>query len=201
MKVESRIHGNVNVWFGGGDTHVPLWYDGPYPTRRRRTNNGSGSPWMRLLAKSSRFTCEIGVTRVGRSSGTIFRWVYRAQATFHTDQYAVYQGVIPAGAALEPSPRTPGKPITSSVSITPYGSDVSRLVRETLSFSKTLSKPYRRYQVFHLSLQSHQKSSITCVALPTVFHRKSEMVALMSTVGTGQGVWTVSELAWVEGYG
>jgi len=33
LKVESHIHGNVNVWFGGGDTHVPLWYDGLYPTR------------------------------------------------------------------------------------------------------------------------------------------------------------------------
>jgi hypothetical protein len=31
--MESHIHGNVNVWFGGGDTHVPSGYDGLYPTK------------------------------------------------------------------------------------------------------------------------------------------------------------------------
>ena len=36
---------------------------------------------------------------------------------------------------------------------------------------------------------------------PTIFHRQSEMIALMSVVGTGPAVWTVSELAWVEGHG
>ena len=35
LKVESHIHGNVNVWFGGGDTRVPTRYDGLYPTALR----------------------------------------------------------------------------------------------------------------------------------------------------------------------
>jgi hypothetical protein len=34
--MESHIHGNVNVWFGGGDTHVPTGYDGLYPTRKSK---------------------------------------------------------------------------------------------------------------------------------------------------------------------
>ena len=34
--MESHIHGNVNVWLGGGDTHVPTGYDGLYPTVRKK---------------------------------------------------------------------------------------------------------------------------------------------------------------------
>jgi hypothetical protein len=44
LKVESHIHGNVNVWFGGGDTHVPHGYDGLYPTPGKVIRAGSGMP-------------------------------------------------------------------------------------------------------------------------------------------------------------
>jgi insertion element IS1 protein InsB len=44
-------------------------------------------------------------------------WVYREQATFHTDQDDAYTGVIPA-EGTKPSRSTPGKPIISSASIT-----------------------------------------------------------------------------------
>jgi hypothetical protein len=48
--------------------------------------------------------------------------VYREQATFYTDQYEVYTGVIPAAQHKAITKKKPGKPITSSVSITPYDS-------------------------------------------------------------------------------
>src|SRR5215217_6446027 len=65
-------------------------------------------------------------------------WVYREQATFHTDQYAAYSGVIPAERY---------KAITTHARKTNYierfnntlRQRVSRLVRKTLSFSKKLA--------------------------------------------------------------
>jgi hypothetical protein len=42
--------------------------------KRKRTNNGSGSPWMRPPARSLRFMSGIGVARVARSSGRRCRW-------------------------------------------------------------------------------------------------------------------------------
>src|SRR5215475_6844034 len=64
--------------------------------------------------------------------------VSREQATFHTDQYAVYQGVIPAAQH---------RAITKNARKTNHierfkntlRQRVSRLVRETLSFSKQLA--------------------------------------------------------------
>ena len=64
--------------------------------------------------------------------------VYRIQATFYTDQYAVYKGVIPAAQH---------KAITKHARKTNHierfnntlRQRVSRLVRETLSFSKKLA--------------------------------------------------------------
>ena len=64
--------------------------------------------------------------------------VYREQATFHTDQYAVYKGVIPAEQH---------KAITKHARKTNHierfnntlRQRVSRLVRDTLSFSKKLA--------------------------------------------------------------
>src|SRR4029434_5452359 len=47
--------------------------------------------------------------------------VYREQATFYTNQYAVYTGIIPA-ANTKPSRSKRGKPTTSSVSTTRCGS-------------------------------------------------------------------------------
>ena len=78
----------------------------------------------------------------GRASGkelwTNIPTVYREQATFHTDQYAVYKGVIPAEQH---------KAITKHARKTNYierfnntlRQRVSRLVRDTLSFSKKLA--------------------------------------------------------------
>ena len=65
-------------------------------------------------------------------------WVYRAQATCHTDQYTASSGVIPA---------KPQKAITKHARRTNHierfnntlRQRVSRLVRETLSFSKKLA--------------------------------------------------------------
>ncbi len=64
--------------------------------------------------------------------------VYREQATFHTDQYDTYHGVIPADRH---------KAITKKARKTNHiecfnntlRQRVSRLVRETLSFSKKLA--------------------------------------------------------------
>jgi insertion element IS1 protein InsB len=64
--------------------------------------------------------------------------VYRAQATFHTDPYEVYQGVIPAEqhrAMTKKARKT--NPIARFKNT--LRQRVSRLVRETLSFSKTLA--------------------------------------------------------------
>ena len=63
---------------------------------------------------------------------------YRAQATFHTDQYAVYKGIIPAAQH-----RAITKHARKTNHIERFNNTlrqrVSRLVRETLSFSKTLA--------------------------------------------------------------
>ena len=63
--------------------------------------------------------------------------VYREQATFHTDQYAVYKGVIPPRQH-----RAITKYARKTNPIERFNNTlrqrVSRLVRETLSFSKKL---------------------------------------------------------------
>ena len=64
--------------------------------------------------------------------------VYREQATFHTDQYEVYKGVIPAAkhrAITKHAHKT--NPIERFNNT--LRQRVSRLVRETLSFSKQLA--------------------------------------------------------------
>ena len=64
--------------------------------------------------------------------------VYRDHATFHTDQYAVYQGVIPAAQH-----RAITKKARKTNHIERFNTTlrqrVSHLVRETRSFSKTLA--------------------------------------------------------------
>src|SRR6266516_2847024 len=64
--------------------------------------------------------------------------VYREQATFHTDQYEVYKGVIPAEQH-----RAITKKARKTNHIERFNNTlrqrVSRLVRETLSFSKKLA--------------------------------------------------------------
>ena len=64
--------------------------------------------------------------------------MYREQATFHTDQYEVYKGVIPAAQH-----RAITKKARKTNHIERFNNTlrqrVSRLVRETLSFSKKLA--------------------------------------------------------------
>src|SRR6266851_4448827 len=79
--------------------------------------------------------------------------VYREQTTFHTDQYDAYTGVIPAERH---------KAITQQARKTNHierfnntlRQRVSRLVRETLSFSKTLANHIGaiKYFICHYNL-------------------------------------------------
>jgi len=78
---------------------------------------------------------------------------HRAQATFHTDQYAVYKGVIPARQH-----RAITKHARKTNHIERFNNTlrqrVSRLVRETLSFSKKLANHIGaiRYFICHYNL-------------------------------------------------
>jgi insertion element IS1 protein InsB len=79
--------------------------------------------------------------------------VYREQATFHTDQYNVYKGVIPAEQQ-----RAITKKARKTNHIERFNNTlrqrVSRLVRETLSFSKTLANHIGaiKYFICHYNL-------------------------------------------------
>jgi insertion element IS1 protein InsB len=80
--------------------------------------------------------------------------VYREQATFHTDQYAVYQGVIPAEQH-----RAITKNARKTNHIERFNNTlrqrVSRLVRATLSFSKKLANHLGaiKYFICHYNLE------------------------------------------------
>ena len=63
--------------------------------------------------------------------------VYREQAMFHTDQYEVYKGVIPAEQHRAITKKARKTKHIERVNNT-LRQRVSRLVRETLSFSKKL---------------------------------------------------------------
>jgi insertion element IS1 protein InsB len=79
---------------------------------------------------------------------------YREQATFHTDQYAVYQGVIPVGqhCAITKHARKTNHIERFNNTLRQR---VSRLVRETLSFSKTLANHIGaiKYFICHYNLE------------------------------------------------
>jgi insertion element IS1 protein InsB len=72
---------------------------------------------------------------------------YREQATFHTDQYEVYKGVIPTGQH-----RAITKKARKTNHIERFNNTlrqrVSRLVRETLSFSKKLANHIGAIKMF-----------------------------------------------------
>ena len=91
--------------------------------------------------------------------------VYREQATFHTDQYAVYKGVIPAEQH-----RAITKHARKTNHIERFNNTlrqrVSRLVRETLSFSKKLANHIGAIKYFICHYNLTRSRSITCVALP-----------------------------------
>ena len=80
--------------------------------------------------------------------------VYREHATFHTDQYEVYKGVIPTAQH-----RAITKKARKTNHIERFNNTlrqrVSRLVRETLSFSKTLANHIGaiKYFICHYNLE------------------------------------------------
>jgi IS1 family transposase len=91
---------------------------------------------------------------------------YRQHATFYTDQYVVYAGVLAAAQrSTEPSGNWPGKSIISSGSTTPCGSgcrvSCARRYPSPRSWPMTWS-----HQVLHVSLQPHPGRSITWISLP-----------------------------------
>jgi insertion element IS1 protein InsB len=112
--------------------------------------------WIAMDAK----TRQIIAFHVGDRSGESGKalWanipiVYREQAMFHTDQYDVYKGVIPAEQH-----RAITKKARKTNHIERFNNTlrqrVSRLVRETLSFSKTLANHIGaiKYFICHYNL-------------------------------------------------
>jgi insertion element IS1 protein InsB len=78
--------------------------------------------------------------------------VYREEATFYTDQYEVYKGVIPAEQkAITKKARTTNHIERFNNTLRQR---VSRLVRETLAFSKKLANHIGaiRYFICHYNL-------------------------------------------------
>ena len=105
----------------------------PYGLRRGR-HQGSEGRWEALRALSSRSFCSYDSRRVSLwdlSAGLRY-------TTFHTDQYEVYKGVIPAEQH-----RAITKQARKTNHIERFNNTlrqrVARLVRETLSFSKKLA--------------------------------------------------------------
>jgi len=79
--------------------------------------------------------------------------VYREQATFHTDQYEVYKGVIPAEQHRAITKKA-GKTNHIERFNNTLRQRVARLVRETLSFSKKLANHIGaiKYFICHYNL-------------------------------------------------
>lgn len=97
--------------------------------------------WLAMAAATRQImACPVGdrSDKSGQALWAKIPPVDREQATFHTDQYAVYQGVIPAAQQ-----RAITKKARQTHHIERFNNTlrqrVSRLVRETLSFSKTLA--------------------------------------------------------------
>src|SRR5437867_984165 len=90
--------------------------------------------------------------------------VYRAQATFYTEQYAVYTGVIPAA---QHQAITKGARNTKHIERfnNTLRQRVSRRVRDTLVFSTKLANHIGAI-ILHLPLQPDQGCSITYITLP-----------------------------------
>jgi len=118
----------------------------------------ANKPWMWIAMDAK--TRQIIAFHVGDRSGESGKalWaniplVYRAQATFHTDQYEVYKGVIPAEQH-----RAITKKARKTNHIERFNNTlrqrVARLVRETLSFSKKLANHIGaiKYFICHYNL-------------------------------------------------
>ena len=112
--------------------------------------------WIAMDAKTRQIIAFHVGDRSGESGKALWAkmpLVYRAQATFHTDQYEVYKGVIPAEQH-----RAITKQARKTNHIERFNNTlrqrVSRLVRETLSFSKTLANHIGaiKYFICHYNL-------------------------------------------------
>jgi insertion element IS1 protein InsB len=106
---------------------------------RKQTVNGSGSQWTPLPAKSLRSTWAIAADRAPKPCGKQIPAVYQERATFYTDQYEVYKGVIPSTRhrAISKLARKTNQVERFNCTLRQR---VSRLVRATLAFSKDLAK-------------------------------------------------------------
>lgn len=80
-------------------------------------------------------------------------WVYRAPATFHTDQYDAYSGVMPAERHQAITKHARNTNHIERFNHT-LRQRVSRLVRETLSFAKKLANHIgaSKYSICHDNL-------------------------------------------------
>ena len=112
--------------------------------------------WIAMDAKTRQIIAFHVGDRSGESGKALWAnipLVYREQATFHTDQYEVYKGVIPAEQH-----RAITKKARKTNHIERFNNTlrqrVSRLVRETLSFSKTLANHIGaiKYFICHYNL-------------------------------------------------
>ena len=113
--------------------------------------------WIAMDAKTRQIIAFHVGDRSGESGKELWAnipMIYREQATFHTDQYAVYQGVIPTAQH-----RAITKNARKTNHIERFNNTlrqrVSRLVRETLSFSKTLANHIGaiKYFICHYNLE------------------------------------------------
>ena len=97
--------------------------------------------WIAMDAKSRQVIAFHVGDRSRRSATRLWAKIpeaYRQQATFYTDQYVVYQGVIPA-AQHTASSKLARKTTPLERFHNTWRQRVSRLVREALSFSKKLA--------------------------------------------------------------
>src|SRR5215510_1648235 len=113
--------------------------------------------WLAMDARSR----QVIAFHVGDRSRTSARrlWAkipeaYRQQATFYTDQYAVYEGVIPAAQHKAISKLARKTNHVKRFNNT-LRQRVSRLVRETFSFSKKLANHIGaiKYFICHYNLE------------------------------------------------
>ena len=146
------MRGNVNVRFGGGLTPC-LRVSRCLPHKQK-----ANKQWVWIaMDKQTRQIIAFHVGDRSRDSAKQL-WanvpeVYRTQATFYTDQYAVYKGVIPAGQHRAITKKAPQTNHIKRFNHT-LRQRVSRLVRDTLSFSKKLANHIGaiKYFICHYNL-------------------------------------------------
>lgn len=140
-------------------------------------------------------TCQIIAFQVGDRSGQSAKalWekiptVYQDQATFYTDQYAVYTGIIPfsptpchrqAGSQDE-SPRTLQLHVTAATLAA--GAHHVVVLEESC-------QSYRVHKVVHRYLYPHQMCSIIRIALPAILPRGCSLDQSLKSCTLGEKVY------------